>query len=451
VSDRFSDLAEDTQPLADRIRFVPRPRAADAGQERADAASLLDRARWSWDGAGDPAVAARSPADIPQAADPVDVATGDVLLFQDDVSLPGVLPLVIGRAYRSSWRAGRWFGPSWASSFDQRLEITPDRIVGVFADGRVLSWPCRPGQDGPVPSTGLPVTGPRWRLERVGDDAFTVTDPQAGLVWRFERLGGELPLVSVTDRGGHQICLGYTAQGEPAWITHSAGYRVRAVMTGERIGELRLVSRAGEVTLAGYRYDPAGNLTGIVNSSGRALRLSYDEEGRLTGWQDRNGISYRYAYDEQGRCVAGTGPGGAASGRFAYGERVTWWTDAAGAMTIYQLDESSRVTSVTDPLGHVTHTWYDDYGRVTARADPLGRLTRYGYDERGNLTCITRRLPHPAERSPRWPGRPTVSWRRGCSPTAAANGASTTPRATWSRISARPASRPRTSTGRLTR
>ena len=390
MSDRFSDLAEDTQPLADRIRFVPRPRAADAGQERADAASLLDRARWSWDGAGDPAVAARSPADIPQAADPVDVATGDVLLFQDDVSLPGVLPLVIGRAYRSSWRAGRWFGPSWASSFDQRLEITPDRIVGVFADGRVLSWPCRPGQDGPVPSTGLPVTGPRWRLERAGDGAFTVTDPQAGLVWRFERLGGELPLVSVTDPGGHQICLGYTAQGEPAWITHSAGYRVRAVMTGERIGELRLVSRAGEVTLAGYRYDPAGNLTGIVNSSGQALRLSYDEEGRLTGWQDRNGISYRYAYDEQGRCVAGTGPGGAASGRFAYGERVTWWTDAAGAMTIYQLDESSRVTAVTDPLGHVTHTWYDEYGRVTARADPLGRLTRYGYDERGNLTCITR-------------------------------------------------------------
>ncbi len=397
MSDRFSDLAEDTQPLANWVRFAPRPRAADAGQERPDAhqeradpASLLDRARWSWDGAGDPAVAARSPADIPQAADPVDVATGDVLLFQDDVSLPGVLPLVIGRAYRSSWRAGRWFGPSWASSFDQRLEITPDRIVGVFADGRVLSWLCRPGQDGPVPSTGLPVTGPRWRLERVGDGAFTVTDPQAGLVWRFEGLGGELPLASVTDRGGHQVCLGYTAQGEPAWITHSAGYRVRAVMTGERIGELRLASRAGEVTLAGYRYDPAGNLTGIVNSSGQALRLSYDEEGRLTGWQDRNGISYRYAYDEQGRCVAGTGPGGAASGRFAYGERVTWWTDAAGAMTIYQLDESSRVTAVTDPLGHVTHTWYDEYGRVTARADPLGRLTRYGHDERGNLTCLTR-------------------------------------------------------------
>ena len=398
MSDRFADLAEDTQPRTDRVtdefrRFAPRPRTADGErvtESRADAVALLDRARWSWDTGTDPAVAARSAADIPQAADPVDVATGDVLLFQDDVSLPGVLSLVIGRAYRSSWRAGRWFGPSWASSFDQRLQIAPDRVVGVFADGRVLSWPCRPGADGPVPVGGLPVTGPRWRLERADGDAYTVTDPQAGLVWRFERRGGELPLVSVTDRVGHQVCLGFTDQGEPAEITHSGGYRVRVVMTGGRIGALRLASPAGEMTLAGYRYDPAGNLVGIVNSAGLALRLSYDEEGRLTGWQDRNGISYRYSYDERGRCVAGSGPGGAASARFTYGERVTWWTDGAGATTIYQLNESSQVTAVTDPLGHVTHLWYDEYGRVTARADPLGRLTWYRYDERGNLTWIMR-------------------------------------------------------------
>jgi RHS repeat-associated protein len=399
VNDRFSDLTDEAERLADRTgdasrsAFVPRPRATDAGeapQWRADAVPLLDRARWSSDAARDPALAARSPADIPQAADPVDVATGDVLLFQDDVSLPGILPLVIGRAYRSSWRAGRWFGPSWASSFDQRLQITPDRIVGVFADGRVLCWPCRSGEDGPVPVTGLPVTGPRWQLERTGDGAFTVTDPQVGLVWRFEGRSGELPLVSVTDRRGSRVRFSYTEQGEPTWITHSGGYRVRVVMTGGRIAELRLATPTGEVTLAGYRYDPAGNLAGIVNASGQSLRLSYDEEGRLAGWQDRNGISYRYSYDEQGRCVAGAGPGGVMSGRFAYGDRVTWWTDAAGAVTIYQLDSSSQVTAVTDPLGHVTHVWYDEHGRVTARADPLGRLTRYGYDERGNLTCITR-------------------------------------------------------------
>ena len=113
MNDWFSDLTDEAG--AARDTFVPRPRAADTGRtppSRADA--------------------------VPDAV-PVDVATGDVLLFQDDVSLPGLLPLVIGRAYRSSWRMGRWFGPSWASSLDQRLRVFPDRIVGVFADGRVLS------------------------------------------------------------------------------------------------------------------------------------------------------------------------------------------------------------------------------------------------------------------------------------------------------------------------
>ena len=389
MNDRFSDLTEE----AARETYVPRPRTADTGRTpaaRPDANSAPDRSQGAWDAARDLALAARSAADIPQAGDPVDVATGDVLLFQDDVSLPGALPLVLGRAYRSSWRAGRWFGPSWASSLDQRLQIAPDRIIGVFADGRILSWLCRSGEDGPVPVTGLPVTGPRWRLDPADDGGYTVTDPQVGLVWRFEGRGGTLPLVCLTSRRGDQIRFTHTDQGEPAWITHSGGYRVRVVMSSGRVAELRLVTPAGEETLTGYRYDPAGNLAGIGNGSGRALRLSYDAEGRLTGWRDRNGTSYRYSYDEQGRCVAGTGPGGVMSGRFAYGDRVTWWTDAAGAVTIYQLDASSRVTAVTDPLGHVTHAWYDEHGRLTACADPLGRLTRYGYDERGNLTCITR-------------------------------------------------------------
>jgi RHS repeat-associated protein len=395
VNDRFCDLTAEVGPSRDT--YVPQPRIADTDrtrQSRPDALPSPDRSDWAWDSAADQALAARSPADITQAGDPVDVATGDVLLFQEDVSLPGLLPLLIGRVYRSSWRAGRWFGPAWASSLDQRLRITPDRIVGVFADGRVLSWPCRSGPEGPMPLTGLPVTGPRWRLERAGHDAFTVTDPQAGLTWRFagkqQGRDGELPLTCVSDRRGGQIRFEHTEHGEPAWITHSGGYRVRVVMSGGRVAELRLVTPAGEERLAGYRYDPAGNLAATLNGSGRALRLSYDGEGRLTGWRDRNGVAYRYSYDERGRCVAGTGPDGIMSGRFAYGDRVTWWTDAAGAVTIYQLDASSRVTAVTDPLGHVTHLWYDEYGLLTARADPLGRLTRYAYDERGNLTCITR-------------------------------------------------------------
>ena len=211
--------------------------------------------------AADPALAARSPSEIPQAGDLVDVATGDVLLVQRDVSRPGALPLVMGRVYRSSWRAGRWFGPSWASALDQRLQVTPKRAACVFADGRVLYWLCTADADGPRPVTGLPVTGPRWRLERAAGGGFTVTDPAAGLVWRFERRpgfhqgpdgAGELPLVAVTDRAGHRIGYEYTPSGQPAFLTHSGGYRVR-MATARRPDEWPAWLSAGPAGVLSHR------------------------------------------------------------------------------------------------------------------------------------------------------------------------------------------------------
>ncbi len=337
-------------------------------------------------------------------SEPVDVATGDVLLGQDDVSLPvgpGVLPLIVSRAYRSSRRSGRWFGPSWASTFDQRLRVSPDGVAATFADGQDLSWRCEPGADGPVPVTGLPVAGPRRLLRRGPGHRFTVSDPQTALTWCFEGQRGdgrsacaaaELPLVSVADRAGHQVSFSYTRTGQPAWIGHSGGYLLRVLMQGGRLSGLAAASSGADndVPLVDYRYDPAGNLAAVINSSGQALRFRYDEEGRLLGWEDRNGFSYEYSYDERGRCRSGAGPGGARSAQFTYGDRMTWRTDACDAVTTYQLDEAGQVAAVTDPLGHVSHYWHDEDGRELAHADPLGRLTRQDYDERGNLTCVTR-------------------------------------------------------------
>ena len=219
MSDRFTDLPDEPLPRLDRAadalrHWSPaRPDAADVARSPAvDAArapdlrsEVLDRAGWIPDAAGDPAVAARSASDIPQAGDPVDVATGDVVLFQDDVSLPGVLPLIISRAYRSSWRAGRWFGrvvgvqlrPAAAGHAGPGHRRVRGRaradVAARSGRGRARAADRAAGDRAEVAAGGGP------------DGAFTVTDPQAGLVWRFEagpERPGELPLVSVTDRAG---------------------------------------------------------------------------------------------------------------------------------------------------------------------------------------------------------------------------------------------------------
>uniref|UniRef100_UPI003D73855F DUF6531 domain-containing protein n=1 Tax=Streptomyces cucumeris TaxID=2962890 RepID=UPI003D73855F len=52
--------------------------------------------------------------------EPIDVATGEMVMSATDVSLPGVLPLVLERHYVSGHPCGGWFGRTWAGTLDQR-------------------------------------------------------------------------------------------------------------------------------------------------------------------------------------------------------------------------------------------------------------------------------------------------------------------------------------------
>lgn len=51
----------------------------------------------------------------------VDVSTGNVVLDETDLELPGLLPLVLRRTHVSSWQHGQWFGARWASLLEERL------------------------------------------------------------------------------------------------------------------------------------------------------------------------------------------------------------------------------------------------------------------------------------------------------------------------------------------
>ncbi|MEI5036216.1 DUF6531 domain-containing protein [Streptomyces sp. S1A(2023)] len=93
--------------------------------------------------------------------DPVDVATGEMTLPQTDLALPGVLPLVLRRTHLSGYRYGQWFGRSWASTLDERIELDPLGGGAVWSreDGSLLVYPRLPlaeDDDGV-----LPVEGPR--------------------------------------------------------------------------------------------------------------------------------------------------------------------------------------------------------------------------------------------------------------------------------------------------
>ncbi|MEF2527365.1 RHS repeat domain-containing protein [Streptomyces sp. CS62] len=257
----------------------------------------------------------------PTAGEPIDVATGEMVMSSVDVTLPGALPVVLERHYVSGHPCGGWFGATWAGTLDQRLEIDGAGAVFITDNGMLLTYP--------VPTPGavtLPTSGPRWPLYWDGspDGAIRIVVPDRNRTLHFTRLpvsGRELVLTAITDRtgDGDRIDITYDAEGAPKEIAHSGGYRI-AVDTDPRllrITALRLLHGAQHelsTTLVSYGYDAAGNLAEVFNSTGKPLRYRYDPEHRVTSWTDRNGTSYGYVYDRQGRVLRGIGPDGILSG-----------------------------------------------------------------------------------------------------------------------------------------
>ncbi|WP_243788693.1 RHS repeat-associated core domain-containing protein [Saccharopolyspora gloriosae] len=319
--------------------------------------------------------------------DPIDVASGDMVLVQTDVELAGVLPLVLKRTHLSSYRVGRHFGPSWSSTLDQRLEVDGSEVSFAADDGTLLFYPL-PADESPV----LPRTGPRRALTRTSD-GFTIADVEQGRTLHFGVGLGRavLPLLAITDRNGHRIDFERDTAGKPLEVRHSGGYRIRVDSEDGLITALHLRDADGGEDLQLVRYGYSGRrLTEVTNASGMPLTFTYDDSGRITSWTDRNGAWYRYGYDHGGRVVQADGSGGFFSGTMSYEDGATTWTNSLGQETTYHLNDRGQTIREVDPVGGEVRSEWDEFDRLLSRTDPLGRTVRYDYDESGNLLAATR-------------------------------------------------------------
>ncbi|MFJ9181106.1 DUF6531 domain-containing protein [Streptomyces sp. NPDC102360] len=336
------------------------------------------------------------------AGDPVDVASGEMVLPETDLELPGVLPLTISRTYLSTYRYGQFFGPSWASVLDERLEIEGQgRVWWTREDGSILTYPSLPADESADPV--WPDEGARLPLTCAGTDETTgrvtyrVADPHTGIVQTFadhpDDENGLFWLTRWHDRNDNDIVINRLEDGTPTELLHSGGYRVEVRCVTGLITGLSVATPDGPVEVMSYEHDADGNLTHVVNSSRKAMVFGYDEQHRITSWTDRNDSTYRYVYDDENRVTETIGPDGYLSSHWSYDpvELRTYYTDACGATTVYQLNDLYQVVAETDPLGHTTASEWDRYDNLLSRTDPLGHTARYTYDKTWNLTAI--RLP----------------------------------------------------------
>ncbi|MBO8195214.1 type IV secretion protein Rhs [Streptomyces oryzae] len=340
----------------------------------------------------------------PCGEDPVDFATGRMLMPQTDLTLPGVLPLAFRRQFESSYRAGRWFGPAWSSTIDQRLEADAEGVVLHGENSLLVAYP-HPEPDGePV----LPESGPQWPLRLRADGDYVLTDPETGLASCFappadlaDRAGVAL-LAEMSDRNGNRVTFEYDEEGTPLALVHSGGYHVRVETDAEagRVTALHLAGAAqdgADQEVVRFGYDEHGNLTDVTGSTGDPLRFGYDDAGRIISWTDTNDSHYAYAYDEHDRCVWQSGTEGHMHATFDYsptdpetGHRVTKVTNSLGHTTYYLVNARNQVVAVTDPEGATTRIERDARHRVLSQTDALGRATRLERDDEGRVVRVVR-------------------------------------------------------------
>ncbi|GAB3721674.1 RHS repeat-associated core domain-containing protein [Amycolatopsis oliviviridis] len=321
------------------------------------------------------------------SGDPIDVQSGDVLVTESDLVVPGPLGQLVVRNHVSSYRGGRWFGTSWASLVDERLVVANGTVTYYSADAMILRFPA------PAPgTTAVAVHGPLRRLRGEGADYY-LTDPGRGTERRFVPAGGDpslFLLAEIHSEDGAYVELEHDDDGAPSTLRHSGGAWIAFDVADGRIRAIRALAEATEVPVARYEYDTHGHLSVRANSSPRPAHYSHDADGRITGWTDHVGAWYRYVYDQHGRCVRGVGDRGYLDTTLTFGERTTTVTDSFGLRTVYRFDEDGNTTGLIDRLGGVIRSEYGPHDVLLNRTDQLGRRTEFEHDAEGRLRSVVR-------------------------------------------------------------
>lgn len=276
--------------------------------------------------------------------EPVDMATGDVIISADDAQVPGIAPMNLRRTHVSSLRLGRHFGSGWLSILDERLELDDDGIVLVCADGAVLSYPLPETNGGEV----FPESGRRWPLSMRGD-RYLIRDLVNGTVSEYAVpvVAGSYAVPTVRlYRGGRALVFDTDDQGTVLALRSPGGPTLRMDIDPDtrRVAAIHLESESEHVLLGRYRYTDTGDLAEVTDRSRVSMRYAYDAAHRLVSWTDSNDVSYHHRYNEAGRCVAQVGTGGVYANAYVYGrDEATGGRWTTLIETVRELDTSQPV------------------------------------------------------------------------------------------------------------
>jgi RHS repeat-associated protein len=315
----------------------------------------------------------------------VNYAMGDENLTQVDFALDGVVPIVWARRYRSSLAAydASPLGARWSSPFHLSILEDDGKLVFFDPDNRAVTLP-------PV------AIGDAVMVER---EQLTVSRPDArsvilryldGSREEYQLHARRYVLASRTGRDGLGLTLAYNQQGDLTGISDGHGLAIRLDYTDGRVATITRVSPTNEPidVLARYDYSREGNLIAHTDVLGHRRTFDYTQH-LLTRYTDFNGYATHLEWDWPGRSTGTPAPADARVIREWRGSG----NDNPRAIDIqqdtrFEYHREHWYTKVTDADGHSTIHRYDHHNQIVMVEHPTGIVETYLWDARGNLSRV---------------------------------------------------------------
>lgn len=326
----------------------------------------------------------------------VNVANGNLLVTNQDVSIPGTGPaLNITRSYNSvpgGWQGfGAWEMNTGADIELQELENGDVVFWGPNAQVSVF----RKKSDGTYTNpTGLnaklekdqPLTG-QWRI--------TYLAPQSTLVFNSSK-----KLIRQQDRNGNDIQFTYDANGYLSDITDTQDRHTTFTVGGTTRKMIETITDpAGRVHTYSY---PNGFLTSYTDPDGGVTTYDYEPTGqtdRLKQITDPRGNKTTFAYTTG--CLEWQNPCRVTSIKrwkdaSTYDETTFSYNDGTGTgSTCKRIADNNPDPSitghtiVTDPRGYTTTYCWDREMRVVFTKDQEGNARKHDWTANSNVTKYT--------------------------------------------------------------